>query len=1157
MAKETFSFEEAVAPTSKTFSFDEAVGKAAAPATSWTDNFRDPLAAGLKIGPTAVKGVADIARLLTGDRVGVDTSNAMKTGMQSIDEMVGSDALRAQKAAVDRALQDKAIGLTDLPGILLDNPRASADAAVSTIGSMFLPTGVAIGATKALPLAARLVPALARIAPTAVATGAAVGTGAAQNAAETFADTEGQDMSDRYTGAGISGAASLLLGRLLGAGAEGVVARRMIGENVTRGVMAAGKSAAKTGAKEFGQEFGEESSNYVGKQVAKNEEIDPNTMGKQGLYGGILGFGAGGASDVATRLGNISGRAPQTQPDPQPTAPPAPQPAPTKAMPSDVVQRILGAIEQTQNPNVQDPAQRTAQPQTKTTAPAVEAPAPEASNGAAATGVPAELAAPSVEAAGLKPFAEPDAAIDAAQADLQSAQAPQQIPQPSEPTQAAPAVQQPVQQQPGPIRLGMDNQPLTEGGKPFKTQQAASNAKKLQPAMRVVKVQGGFALADKTPAQLAAQAKAAKRLGGVGGSGPLSAHAFIAAHGGLSRSVASDLGIEGNVRVGSRWLYANNGGMTIEQATQKLLEAGYIGRDQHNDAYDIIRRSVSDPQYTPKGWEQIAQAENQAQFEDYLAAQAEGDASLMLDAAELADMQSDGHAYDEAAQANLTALIEAANNEGIDTEALLEEAARITENGTHDDYTREATRRVAQARNAATGSGEPVAREGLEQGRQAAGRQGGEGGGAGVGRESDAGDSGQTEALTSYTPQEVTQRIERLEQAEKERKAAQAKADQDEARQRERAEVKRRSEAAADTFELGQDPMENLTGQGGLFDSALDARLFFVGTRYDKGEPGNKNTAVQDAVEVLGFDFVPVVINQRNVNQPDTPMQYSTGREVILYNTAVQRSRAADVQYMIEEILHAVDSVGGRNTISASSRRLQPGGDLRQELEAAYKKSAAMRDILSHPLAEPEMTQTEVAAELYARSGMIYHSKPQLLKLVAPRTYDAHHAAFSGQRNQSQVSGDVRGLPDSGVQAGQHVGGGGRIHGRFAGGNSDRHADGLRRLRQGIADAFAGDIEGAPVTFHDAGDLLSAKKSSGGDTARPNPDPVSVAAQDGRSAADAQRVAESLPNLNQDIVLEIPVEGGKTARLTINAQAYLNQLDAREQALRMVKECMT
>jgi hypothetical protein len=45
-------------------------------------------------------------------------------------------------------------------------------------------------------------------------------------------------------------------------------------------------------------------------------------------------------------------------------------------------------------------------------------------------------------------------------------------------------------------------------------------------------------------------------------------------------------------------------------------------------------------------------------------------------------------------------------------------------------------------------------------------------------------------------------------------------------------------------------------------------------------------------------------------------------------------------------------------------------------------------------------------------------------------------------------------------------------------------------------------------------------------------------------------------NLDQDITLEIPLDDGKTARLTVNAQVYIKQLDAREDALRMVKECM-
>lgn len=294
-------------PTGKNTAADflDGPGTKAAPAASWTDNLRDITSALLKIGPTAVKGVADLARLATGDRIGVDTSNAMKRGMESFDQVIASDAMRAQQANVNQALKDQNVSITDLPGIVASNPRAAGDAAISTVGSMFLPTGVAVGATKVLPAAAKVLPSLGRFTPGAVATGASIATGAAQNAAETFVDTEGQDMADRYKGAGISGAASLVLGKLLGGGAEGVVARRLAGETGVRGALAMGKSAVTTSAKEFLQEGGEESSNYVGKQLAKGEAIDPNTMGKQGLYGGMIGLGVGGASDVATNLGNV------------------------------------------------------------------------------------------------------------------------------------------------------------------------------------------------------------------------------------------------------------------------------------------------------------------------------------------------------------------------------------------------------------------------------------------------------------------------------------------------------------------------------------------------------------------------------------------------------------------------------------------------------------------------------------------------------------------------------------------------------------------------------------------------------------------------------------------------------------------------------------
>lgn len=77
--------------------------------------------------------------------------------------------------------------------------------------------------------------------------------------------------------------------------------------------------------------------------------------------------------------------------------------------------------------------------------------------------------------------------------------------------------------------------------------------------------------------------------------------------------------------------------------------------------------------------------------------------------------------------------------------------------------------------------------------------------------------------LDTYTNADIAQReAEQTAQAEDDAKAERDAA----AKQRqaeERAEVRRRSEAAADTFELGMDPMENLTGQGGLFGRADSA----------------------------------------------------------------------------------------------------------------------------------------------------------------------------------------------------------------------------------------------------------------------------------------------------------------------------------------------
>jgi hypothetical protein len=158
--------------------------------------------------------------------------------------------------------------------------------------------------------------------------------------------------------------------------------------------------------------------------------------------GGIMG----GANAVATRLTGqqqppeptladyqeaarrVFGRTTPAAPAPAPA--PAQAPAPTAPPEAEVVNRILQAIEQTQNVQNVPPAQRA-----ETQAPPVEAPAPAAGDATAPVGVPAESAAPDVEASGLTfdDLVPPEGEAQAPQPVQQSAQAPQPVTQPAQP----------------------------------------------------------------------------------------------------------------------------------------------------------------------------------------------------------------------------------------------------------------------------------------------------------------------------------------------------------------------------------------------------------------------------------------------------------------------------------------------------------------------------------------------------------------------------------------------------------------------------------------------------------------------------------------------------------------------------------------------------
>lgn len=168
--------------------------------------------------------------------------------------------------------------------------------------------------------------------------------------------------------------------------------------------------------------------------------------------------------------------------------------------------------------------------------------------------------------------------------------------------------------------FGVDMAPVASGGKPFKTKQEADTFRKANSnTLKTIRSNGGFVLVEKSEAEIARAAKAARRLSqpSFGSKGlPMNALEFIVSRGGLSKSEMADSGFDRNYRVGNRWLFSAAGGMSIERATEQLQEEGYLPPSAlHNDAYNLISRSQQTPQYTPEGWERIGEIENEARMQ--------------------------------------------------------------------------------------------------------------------------------------------------------------------------------------------------------------------------------------------------------------------------------------------------------------------------------------------------------------------------------------------------------------------------------------------------------------------------------------------------------------------------------------------------------------
>ena len=170
--------------------------------------------------------------------------------------------------------------------------------------------------------------------------------------------------------------------------------------------------------------------------------------------------------------------------------------------------------------------------------------------------------------------------------------------------------------------------------------------------LRTVRVGGNYALTEKSEALIEAQDVAGRRLGLPRTNPPgeaISAHAFIASEGGLSPFERADMGIEGNVTIGNRKLFAGTGkGWSIEQATERLLEEGYLQEHDHQKARDLILRSLTNPQYTPEGTEFMAEKEAAQRETDYYAEQ---EAVALLEEAHDNDLADAADAFEAAALA--------------------------------------------------------------------------------------------------------------------------------------------------------------------------------------------------------------------------------------------------------------------------------------------------------------------------------------------------------------------------------------------------------------------------------------------------------------------------------------------------------------------------
>lgn len=329
--------------------------------------------------------------------------------------------------------------------------------------------------------------------------------------------------------------------------------------------------------------------------------------------------------------------------------------------------------------------------------------------------------------------------------------------------------------------------PVATGGVPFRSRREAEAARRLQPAMRLLKVPNGFLLTPKTDAQMDAQARAGRKIGmaraGERGT-PRSAIEFIAEKGGLDPRFKSEtIYSDRNPRVGNRFLFAGQGkGLTLGQVSEALQQEGYIDVDDINLALDAINRGT----YNAEGYERLAEMER-----DRL--EQENKLNELLDEATAEWVEELGYDVSDLVDAGF---LETTDKVKAEVAEMLKRAEAL---GIHEDDVFQKAIDDAYTNAQLQGRNQPTQYEIYTTARkelQSVFERGPEDRIEDTGQPSKARDD-----LTLVPPT-------REAQAEAERRAAQEPAD------RERAQVKRESEAGADQFRLeGGEGRQDLTGK--------------------------------------------------------------------------------------------------------------------------------------------------------------------------------------------------------------------------------------------------------------------------------------------------------------------------------------------------------